>query len=367
MQLVYFVPGIAGTQLNGPAPTELNYWANYTELALGGLIALELAADGVSPASPCGVALTPGLPLSAYYGSAMTGLQQQLGSQYVVVPWGYDWRQDLLTTGQQLAAAILAQATAATPAVIVAHSAGGLVARVAWSVLVAADQTDLVQRIITLGTPHQGSYSVVQLFSYGNSTFLALGTLAAIAASVLAALLVPGPVCSAVSIVELLAVVATWPSMYQLLPFLGSPDAGADPAVDATAGGQTYDDRGHRRYDAGHPDAAKTAGHDLRLWIDHAGRRGRDCGGRAHPRVVDVHSGPVPPGPPGRVRQRRYRRGRGDGSAQPADAAAADRCRCGDARAHVRGTALHGDGRARRQRADRPDGGGLLTRPRRAR
>jgi hypothetical protein len=111
----------------------------------------------------------------------------------------------------------------------VAHSAGGLVARVAWSVLVAADQTDLVQRIITLGTPHQGSYSVVQLFSYGNSTFLALGTLAAIAASVLAALLVPGPVCSAVSIVELLAVVATWPSMYQLLPFLGSPDAGSDP------------------------------------------------------------------------------------------------------------------------------------------
>ena len=229
MQLVYFVPGVAGTELNGPAPFELNYWANYTELALGGLIALELQADGVTPSSPCGVALTPGLPLSAYYAAPMLALQQQLGAQYVVIPWGYDWRLDLLSSGRQLAESIQATSSPAQPAVIVAHSAGGLVARVAWSVLVAAGQTDLVQRIITLGTPHQGSYAAVQLYSFGNSTFFALTALAGVASYVLASLPGPGPQCSAASAQELMSVVVTWPAMYELLPLLGSPDQATDP------------------------------------------------------------------------------------------------------------------------------------------
>ena len=135
----------------------------------------------------------------------------------------------ICAAGQQLAAVIQALPDGSPPCVIVAHSMGGLVARVAWSVLLAADQTARIGRIITLGTPHQGSYSMVELFTGDDSTFLLIVTLATLVNAALGAIPGPTPPCASVGVFNNLEVVFTFPGFYQLLPLLNSPNQASDP------------------------------------------------------------------------------------------------------------------------------------------
>ena len=65
------------------------------------------------------------------------------------------------------------------PCSIVAHSAGGLVARAAWLALGQAGATNLVRRIVTYGTPHQGSYGAVRLWSLDAASLTSVQYLAA--------------------------------------------------------------------------------------------------------------------------------------------------------------------------------------------
>jgi pimeloyl-ACP methyl ester carboxylesterase len=67
----------------------------------------------------------------------------------------YDWRLGLDELGAQLAARITAEAQ---PVILVAHSMGGLVARMAVRML----PKRLVRRLIMLGTPNAGSFASVQ-------------------------------------------------------------------------------------------------------------------------------------------------------------------------------------------------------------
>lgn len=76
----------------------------------------------------------------------------------------FDWRLDIRTLGAQLATVIKASPV---PVDLVAHSMGGLVARIA---LTDADAARKVERLITLGTPHAGSFAVTMAFDGTSST-----------------------------------------------------------------------------------------------------------------------------------------------------------------------------------------------------
>ncbi|HLQ12788.1 MAG TPA: hypothetical protein VK130_06030 [Steroidobacteraceae bacterium] len=144
---VYLLPGIMGTQL-GLLPTGANpadlIWLDPQDVMEGGLYRLRLPeATGLVPLGA--------LPFS------YLALQLRLrAAGFTVHMHDYDWRLNL----SDLSASFLARLRAdpAESLLIVAHSMGGLIAR---SALGAADLARL-RRLITLGTPHGGSYGAVQ-------------------------------------------------------------------------------------------------------------------------------------------------------------------------------------------------------------
>ncbi len=144
---LYLLPGIMGTQLGalpaGTQPADL-IWLDPQDVIEGGLYRLRLPqAAGLVPLGA--------LPFS------YLALQLRLrAAGFAVVMHDYDWRLNLT----DLSAAFLARLRAdpADSLLIVAHSMGGLIAR---SALGAAERGRL-RRLITLGTPHGGSYGAVQ-------------------------------------------------------------------------------------------------------------------------------------------------------------------------------------------------------------
>jgi hypothetical protein len=144
---VYLLPGIMGSQLGAARaagiPADL-LWLDPQDVIAGTLTRLRLPdATGLGPLGA--------IPFS------YLALQLRLrGAGFAVTVHDYDWRQSL-----DVLAGALAQRLRTDPApaiCIVAHSMGGLVARRA---LQSADLAR-VQRLITLGTPHGGSFGAAQ-------------------------------------------------------------------------------------------------------------------------------------------------------------------------------------------------------------
>jgi len=246
MPRCYVVPGLAGSELfRDPALTSL-LWVSYTELMLGTLGGMRLAPDGISPGPPDGIALYPGAPLPEYYESPIVQLAAALGPHgYDTFVHGYDWRLSTRITGPQLAARIRAEVDPADPCSIVAHSLGGLVARLAWADLARTGQTALVRRIVTLGTPHWGSYGAVRVWSLDHDLVTQLSYLSWLTAAFWT---VPIAVAGGLlwSPTRIAALAATWPSMYETLPSLLAPDAASDPGRAAIYNGQWPAARGVR-------------------------------------------------------------------------------------------------------------------------
>lgn len=229
MGIVYMVPGLAATSLGTSLLTTDDTWCNYTTLAQGFVGRLRLAGDGVSPGPPDGVQLYPGGLFAAYYDAALNRLNADLSPRgYTVRAWPYDWRLSCRTTGAALAAAIRSTSSPATPATIIGHSLGGLVARVAWSELLGTGDTALVRRIITLGTPHWGSYGIVRNWCNDNVLNTQIAALSS-ASTVLVAGLLPAALGRIWDGTRIAALVASWPSAYETLPSLLDPAASADP------------------------------------------------------------------------------------------------------------------------------------------
>jgi pimeloyl-ACP methyl ester carboxylesterase len=142
---VYVVPGLMGSQLclqrPRPAPDDL-LWLDPLDISQG---QLGLLAMPGAPVMAGGPVLHGYLPLKLAL----------LAAGYSVRCFPYDWRRDVAESAAVLARQL--DTEAARDISIVAHSMGGLVARIALN----SSAESRIQRLITLGTPHGGSYAPV--------------------------------------------------------------------------------------------------------------------------------------------------------------------------------------------------------------
>jgi hypothetical protein len=221
-QPVYYIPGYLSSTLANAANGN-TIWMNPKNLAFGGMLGMALAADGVSPDPSTGMQLTVSGLLPPYSDQCIARLTYDLTPLgYTVIPYPWDWRYSLARTATALAAAIVQSgATPQSPAILVCHSAGGLVARLAYSALIVLGKADLVGRIITMGTPHYGTYYPVGILSGGpadlfNVVQLIRSVVQTFPAQPWTSLLFEGAVDAVIG------VVASWPSFYELFPQLGA-------------------------------------------------------------------------------------------------------------------------------------------------
>ena len=149
--VVFLLPGIMGSHL---AIGDNRVWVDPIELALGGMGKIAIDKAGVHAACP----------LESVYGDLIDYLAQT----HEVRPFAYDWRRSMREEARRLAgevAAALDRAEAQSqPVRLLAHSMGGLVARV-----MIQERPDIWQRLcrheggrlVMLGTPNGGSHSMV--------------------------------------------------------------------------------------------------------------------------------------------------------------------------------------------------------------
>ncbi|HMD73430.1 MAG TPA: alpha/beta fold hydrolase [Steroidobacteraceae bacterium] len=143
---VFVLPGIMGSRLGsvvrGKSSAQL-LWIDPEAIAAGGLENLVL---------PAGRRLQPMGVFPFAYARLQLEMRRQ-GLDATLYP--YDWRLDLEELGAALAARIR---SVGEPVVLVGHSMGGLVARIAMRCLPKRK----VRKLIMVGTPNFGSYAPLQ-------------------------------------------------------------------------------------------------------------------------------------------------------------------------------------------------------------
>jgi pimeloyl-ACP methyl ester carboxylesterase len=150
---VLILPGIMGSKLGGPTQagggakrrsgaSEV-LWIDPLQIAAGRLTALALPA--AAPIESMGVLLF------SYAKLKLTLEIEGCDAHF----YSYDWRLGLDELGAKLAAWMAADGR---PVTLVAHSMGGLVARMAVRVL----PKRLVRRFVMLGVPNEGSFAPIQ-------------------------------------------------------------------------------------------------------------------------------------------------------------------------------------------------------------
>ncbi|MGD0501511.1 MAG: hypothetical protein ABSD02_02140 [Steroidobacteraceae bacterium] len=146
---VLIVPGMMGSRLCDVAASRAGakrkaLWVDPVRIAAGHLERLSLAGTGSSSIRAGGVLLPGYARLKLRL--AIEGFDARF--------FAYDWRLGIDKIGKALAAAILA---GGTPVSLVAHSMGGLVARMAATQV----PTRLIKRLVMLGTPNRGAFAPV--------------------------------------------------------------------------------------------------------------------------------------------------------------------------------------------------------------
>ena len=189
---ILILPGIMGSKLGGARArrkTSKIVWFDPATIATGKLVDLAL---------PQGRRLGPrGVQLFGY-ARMLLELRQQ-GYDAALHP--YDWRLGLEELGQLLATRV---AESNKPMILVGHSMGGLVARMAMSMLPKRS----VRKLILIGAPNFGSFAAVQ----------ALRGTYAFVRKVSRLDLVNSPQCLASRVFH------TFPGLYHLLPAGGAPN-----------------------------------------------------------------------------------------------------------------------------------------------
>jgi pimeloyl-ACP methyl ester carboxylesterase/tetratricopeptide (TPR) repeat protein len=148
--IVFVLPGIMGSCLDARGQ---RVWVDLAAINRGDMAQLAIDATGITP--------------SALMPDSYSALIEFLDGTHEVVPFPFDWRLSLRAEAKRLATAIKAWLDEADrrgqPLALVAHSLGGLLARVMiadfpelWERIVAKPQG----RLVMLGTPNGGSHSI---------------------------------------------------------------------------------------------------------------------------------------------------------------------------------------------------------------
>jgi pimeloyl-ACP methyl ester carboxylesterase len=197
---VFILPGIMGSQLGRirapPWPANL-VWIDPSDIVAGRLAELRL---------PDGGALVAMGAINFTYLALKLRLK---AAGFAVQIFDYDWRHSILQQGELLATRLRAEP--AQRVTLLAHSMGGLVARAALARSGGAgdgsarDDLANVTRVITLGTPHNGTFAPLQAL---RGTYPSVRRLAAL---------------DVLHTAEQLShdVFNTLPSLYEMLPHAG--------------------------------------------------------------------------------------------------------------------------------------------------
>ncbi|MEO1437734.1 MAG: hypothetical protein AAFV80_19500, partial [Bacteroidota bacterium] len=155
-ETVVLIPGILGSNLKDESGRRI--WLGKLKLFHG--IFAELVNEKLD--------LAPEGPIDAYYGALM----RYLSDRYNVIPFGYDWRQDLNQSAQDLGKRLedviyQEHPDYSLPVHFICHSMGGLVFRIfAFDVFPAHQfpkQLNLqLSTILFMGVPNKGSYTTLR-------------------------------------------------------------------------------------------------------------------------------------------------------------------------------------------------------------
>jgi hypothetical protein len=234
---VWFVPGFMGSTLGlynvagGGARGSfvLSLWGNLRAIPALPLIQV-LRLPGTLPAGT-GI-FADGLVPSTFggYTNFIANLEYNLPSGFTLAPWPYDWRLSARTLGQQLAAALAANAALGNANIVVAHSYGSLVTWCAYATLVDQNNVTALGRQIHFGGALYGASATPGIFLEIETS---LGQLVALQQLVMgnvggavALQLIGSPTDAQVK--ALLDLAATWPAVYDLYPDYGFQDDPGD-------------------------------------------------------------------------------------------------------------------------------------------
>ena len=222
---VVVLPGIMGSMLDvvKPKGDARRVWANRLRLIEGGMGDLELGDDEESAKPGYGVR-TAGVDRGTY-----VPLILELDTEWDVRPAAFDWREDISRSAERLAGDIRAWGRGG-PVHIVAHSMGGLVARE--MIRLHPDLWESMQdprggkaggRLVMLGTPNHGSYTIPLVLTGQEKTVKKLAFFDI-----------------RHNMDEILAIISTFPGSYQMLP---------SPLIALSDGhGQLYDPKSWNRF-----------------------------------------------------------------------------------------------------------------------
>lgn len=231
MKPLYVVPGFAGSELREGNADGSKWWVQPARLLTYGMFHMRLADNGIDPHPKGKLSLIGGRPLPDYYGKLIDRVKEDLEPEgYEVIPWGWDWRKRIAISAERLASDIEANTSVEAPAVLVCHSAGGLVGRRAYWLLTQRGKANLVRRIVTLGTPHRGTYAPIGVFCLTDDTVDQICEMARLSRWVV------GRPPSYVQVVvpnekEFSEIFGTWPGLYDLMPLVDTQGATIDPNV----------------------------------------------------------------------------------------------------------------------------------------
>lgn len=160
MPRILFVPGIKGTELYEGDEKENRKWFPKTK---ADFVALNIENE-LTPGDPIGKLTAFGVIPIKIYADLFQSFEEN-----EIVPFGYDWRKSVLTHVGPLTTLIEQLATKSddNKVVIVAHSMGGIIAKLALLELESQNKHDLVSKLITLGTPWLGSVDSYKALLYG--------------------------------------------------------------------------------------------------------------------------------------------------------------------------------------------------------